>query len=202
MNNFIEKIESSFRESKLPSWILRLDGFSGRLYREFINNLVESVEDARYLEIGCWKGSTSCSAIYGNTVQACLVDNWSEFGGPRDEFLSNIESVHCSTVDIKESDFRDLDYTSLGKYNIYFFDGPHTEQDQYDGLFLAQDALDEEYIFICDDWNWEQVRQGTERAILELGLEVLYKKEIQGIGGGGADSEWHNGYLISVLKKK
>ena len=39
-----------------------------------------SFDDARYSEVGVWKGSTLCSAIYGNKVRALAADNWSGFG--------------------------------------------------------------------------------------------------------------------------
>jgi hypothetical protein len=56
-----------------------------------------------------------------------------------------------------EKDFRQVDYSSIGKYNVYFFDGPHEEQDQYDAV-IAQPALDLTYILIVDDYNYSKVR--------------------------------------------
>jgi hypothetical protein len=42
-----------------------------------------------------------------------------------------------------EDDFRKINYTDIGKFNVYLFDGPHDEEDQYDGIALAQPALDD-----------------------------------------------------------
>ncbi len=102
-------------ESKLPDWILTLNGMSGKRYRRFINNLVESVDDARYLEVGSWKGSTATSAVYGNKVKSVCIDNWSQFGDVRNAFYENIQ--RCTTddtiVDLYESDFREVDYNSV-----------------------------------------------------------------------------------------
>jgi hypothetical protein len=39
-------------DSKLPRSIREIDGMWGQNYRSFINNLVESYADPRYLEIG------------------------------------------------------------------------------------------------------------------------------------------------------
>ena len=61
---------------------------SGLKTRHFYNNLL-NFDDARYLEIGSWKGSSVCSAMYNNNAMIICVDNWSEFGGPKDEFLVN-----------------------------------------------------------------------------------------------------------------
>jgi hypothetical protein len=163
--------------SKLPNWILEMDGMSGRKYRHFINILLDSLEDPRYLEIGCWKGSTSCSAIFGNEVKSYCIDNWSEFGGPKNIFCENVQKCvdECDDIEIifEEADFRKINYTEIGKYNVYLFDGPHEEKDQYDGLLVAQPSLDDEFIFICDDWNWEKVRNGTMSAIEKLNLKQL-----------------------------
>ena len=199
--------------SKLPNWILEMDGMSGVKYRHFINNLINSLEDPRYLEIGCWKGSTLCSAIFGNKVKSYCIDNWSQFDGPKDIFYKNIQKCTDECADIKiifkEADFRKINYTEIEKYNIYFFDGPHEEQDQYDALMFVQPALDDEFIFICDDWNWEKVKNGTMNAIKKLNLEVLFSIDIKTTDDGShppennarQNSDWHNGYYISVLKK-
>ena len=87
-------------------------------------------------------GSTATAALSGNTVKALCIDNWSEFGGPKAAFFANIEAVRSAAVDFRfiESDFRCVDYTSLGHFNIYMFDGPHEEKDQYDGVMIARPA--------------------------------------------------------------
>ena len=197
------------REGKLGPPLLAMPGASGQLYRYFINNLVQYLPDARYLEVGSWTGSTMCAAIFGNTLRAFAIDDWSEFGGPSGLFLQHVGQ--CMSKDIQFSmlsqDFRRVNYSAIGKFNVYLFDGPHEEQDQHDGLFLAQEALDDEFVFIVDDWNWDRVRAGTKRAISSIKLEVLHGYEIlTSLDGkpppvGMEQSEWHNGYLLSVLRK-
>jgi len=200
-------------EFKIPNAIRYMDGMSGRKYRALINNLVELTDDARYLEVGSYAGSTACSAIYGNRCAATCIDNWSEFGGPKDLFFRNV--TPCLTENIKfnfiEKDFRDVDYANIGKFNIYMFDGPHGEQDQCDGVTMAQDALDDIYTLIVDDWNNQQVRHGTHRALETLeqaGQKVIARLDIfSNINNGYPDminqfSDWHNGYVFIVMSKK
>jgi len=196
-------------ESKLPEWIRVLPGMSGRKYRYLINNLVEEVADARYLEVGSWAGSTACSAISGNAVRAVCIDNWSEFGGPRQEFEKNIQQVLSTGVRFHfvEADFRAVDFASLGRFNIYMFDGPHEEKDQFDGIAKALECLDDEFVLIVDDYNRAPVAAGTKRAIEALRLEVVASIEIR-TSQTGADpqiafqfSDWHNGYFIAVCRK-
>lgn len=76
-------------DHKLSSDLLEAEGMSGRKYRYFINNLIGLMENPRYLEVGSWKGSTACAAMYLNKCKVTCIDNWSEFNGPhleRDQF--------------------------------------------------------------------------------------------------------------------
>ncbi|MFZ0284418.1 MAG: class I SAM-dependent methyltransferase [Terriglobales bacterium] len=188
---------------------LEMDGMSGRKYRLLINNLIASLPDARYLEIGTWAGSTLCSAINGNSVRATAIDNWSEFGGPKEQFLKNLErfTTPSSEVSFLERDFRAVDYTRLGKFNVYMFDGPHTAADQFDGIRLVLPALEDNFILIVDDWNHPPARQGTLKALHELNLSVLHSFEIRTTLDGSHTprarqaSDWHNGYFIAVMAK-
>lgn len=215
-DNYAKLIKNAYEKaltekSNLPNWILTLNGMSGKRYRHFVNNLIATVPNARYLEIGSWKGSTALSAIYGNKVSSVCIDNWSQFGNVREEFCNN--AVRCTNDDtqleLHEGDFRNVNYSDIGKHNVYFFDGPHEEQDQYDGLALALPALDDEFILIIDDWNDPRPRNGTMRAIAEFEIEVKYSIQIRTVNGVDAvypdphmeNSLWHNGYYFAVCKK-
>lgn len=201
--------KTSNGQHKLSNTILELSGMSGRKYRAFINNIIENIPDARYLEIGSWAGSTACSAMWKNSCTITCIDNWSEFGGPRDIFNSNIQTVLTPCIDFKfiESDFRQVDFNNIGKYNLYLYDGPHTGQDQYDGIRLALPALDNEFILIIDDWNWYQVQHGTKKALTELGLNIMLSLEITTTTDGShgypecEHSDWHNGYFLAVVSQ-
>jgi hypothetical protein len=213
-NGFSAKIKAALTraivgEGKLSLDALSIDGMSGRKYRIFINNLVESIEDARYLEIGVWQGSTLCSAIYGNNVRALAIDNWTEFAGPFDKFFINLARYkgRDAKVSFLETDFRTVEFDSIGKFNVYLFDGPHDAKDQRDGVILAQPALDDQFIMIVDDWNWEAVREGTFLGIREADLQLNHVVEIRTSLDGtqpelrGASSDWHNGYFIASCSK-
>jgi hypothetical protein len=202
-------IESSVQIQNLPAHITLIDGMSGAIYREFINTLVHSMSDARYLEIGSWAGSTACAAIYNNNITLTCIDNWSEFGGPKEVFFTNINKISNKHTQFSfiESDFREVDYASIGLYNIYLFDGPHKYEDQKDGVYLASPALEDNYILIVDDYNWEEVRKGTQDGIANLGYTILDSIEIRTTEDGshpilsGKHSNWHNGYYIAVISK-
>ena len=203
-------------ESKLPEEILQLLGMSGRLYRRLVNNLIGQIPDPRYLEVGSWAGSTASSATYGNALSITCIDNWSEFvnvlgvGAPYDAFKRAMALASSENTDLRviESDFRAVDYSSIGKFNVYLFDGPHQYQDQYDGLEMAQPALEGRYIQIVDDWNWPQVRAGTFDALGKSG-DIICSIEVRTTQDDthpsravNEKSEWHNGYFFAVMQKR
>jgi len=199
--------------------IYGIDGMSGKKYRYFINQLIGSLESARYLEVGSWMGSTLCSAIHGNRVSAVAIDNWSEFGGPKDKFMQNLNTFITpeAAVTFVEGDFRQVDYSKFAqqRFNVYLFDGPHEAIDQYQGLTLPLPSLDDQFVFIVDDWNWGRVREGTMAAITKAGMGVLYAAAIRTTPDDTSpphllpvkdwrivrDFDWHNGYFIAVLAK-
>jgi hypothetical protein len=96
VEELIEHIEMSFDKaiegvSKVTPQLLEMDGMTGNKTRHFYNNLA-SLPGTRYLEIGTWKGSSVCSAMCGNKATVLCIDNWSQFGGPKEEFLRNFET--------------------------------------------------------------------------------------------------------------
>jgi hypothetical protein len=192
--------------SHLPAEIRDMDGMSGQRYRSCINTLVTTTDNARYLEIGSWKGSTVCSALHGNSATAVCIDNWSEFGGPRDEFSRNVKDVR-GRLRVIDRDFRSVDYGDIGTFNIYLFDGPHTDLDQYDGVVIPQPALAPRFTLIVDDWNWRDVRIGTLRGLydarcgIEAAIEVRTTLDGSTPAITGKHSEWHNGHLFAVVKR-
>ena len=92
--------------------------------RHLINNLC-SLNGTRYLEIGSYKGSTLIAAAKGNEnalARLSAVDDFSQFGGPREEFWDNVEANiaaelrHSSRfLFIEEDAFSDLAVKELGR---------------------------------------------------------------------------------------
>jgi precorrin-6B methylase 2 len=197
-------------DPKLSNDILTMHGMSGHRYRRLINKLVELTPDARYLEIGSWKGSTACSAMYGNTCKVLCIENWDIFfEAPKAEFFQNVVKFKNDNVSFQqlESEYAKVDYSQIGKFNIYLFDGPHAEHDQYAGITITQEALDDEYILIVDDWNWPEVRNGTLNALKEIDNKIISSIVVRSTQNdkhpqpANEQSEWHNGYFIALIEK-
>jgi hypothetical protein len=197
-------------EGKLPLELRVAPGLSGQKYRLFINTFVELTKDPRYVEIGVGHGSTFYSAVYGNRVTALGIDNWAEFDGIGNKELQELCRSRApeSQVVLVERDFRNVDFSTVGRYNIYFYDGPHGPEDQFKGVVLIQPALDDQFVMIIDDWNWSWVRSGALQGIQEAGLSIDYFAEIRTSTDdtqptwNGAQSDWHNGYFIAVCSKR
>ncbi len=195
--------------SQFDPAVLEVPGMSGRCYRMFINNLIRRLHEPHYLEVGSWAGSTLCSAINGNAVHATAIDNWSEFGGPREAFQANLSrfATPGAFVRFYQCDFRRVDFTAIAPCDVYLFDGPHEIQDQYDGIALALPALRSRFVLIVDDWNWQKVRDGTWQAVRALDLKPRYSIEVRTTSDDShppvafQHSDWHNGYFIGVLEK-
>ena len=207
-----EHVENAFEnaekgKSMVRDEILFMDGMSGKKTRHFYNNLLD-MEDARYLEIGTWKGSSVCSAMCGNKAKVVCIDNWSEFGGPKDEFLTNFNRYKGENdARFIEQDCYTVDISQLPKFNIYMFDGNHTKDSHYKALVHYFNCLDDIFVFIVDDWNWKDVRDGTHESLKELKLEILYEKEIRLTNDDShtpldiARESWHNGIYVAILQK-
>jgi hypothetical protein len=212
METYKTHIETSFQNaenniSKITNDIINMEGMSGTKTRHFYNNLL-NIEDARYLEIGTWKGSTVCSAMYKNKAKVVCIDNWSEFGGPKNEFLINFKKFKGENDAIFiENDCYKVDILTLPKFNIYMYDGNHTDESHYNALLHYYNCLDDVFIFIVDDWNWIDVRNGTINSIKKLNLKILYEKEIRLTWDNSVTPEpelsknWWNGIYVAILQK-
>ncbi len=199
---FFENAENGI--SKIDNEIKGMEGMTGIKTRHFYNNLL-TIEDSRYLEIGTWKGSSVCSAMCGNSSKILCVDNWSEFGGPKEEFLNNFEKYKGrNQATYIEVDCFSIDVNSIGKYNIYMYDGNHTYESHYKSLTYFIDSMEDEFILIVDDWNWEQVRSATNNSITDLNLTTLWSKEIKLNENNETTHDrdgWWNGIAVFLLKK-
>jgi hypothetical protein len=190
--------------SKITTDIIKLDGMTGTKTRHFYNNML-TLEDTRYLEIGTWKGSSVCSAMCGNKAKVVCIDNWSEFGGPKSEFLDNFNRWKGENdAMFIEGDCFKVDISDLPKFNIYMYDGNHDCGNHYNALKYYYDHLDDTFIFIVDDWNVRHIREGTIKAIRDLNLSVLDSTHIRTNQNDIQTSEWSgwwDGMYVAILQK-
>jgi hypothetical protein len=192
-------------QSNLNNEILKIDGMSSSKVRHFLNNLC-SMPQTNYLEIGCWKGSTFIASMFGNnpTISSGIaIDNWSEYGGPKVNFLDNCAKfLSANNYTFHENDCFAIDVKSICKYpvNVYFYDGAHTELDQELAFTYYDAVFDDLFVAVVDDWNHLPVPLGTRNAFKKLEYQILFETVLPARWNGDSEN-WWNGLYIAVVRK-
>jgi hypothetical protein len=194
--------------SPLRGEILDIEGMSGLMTRFFYNHIC-SMDDTRYLEIGTYKGSTFCSAMYNNPHGIYVaIDDFSEFDKPREEFLKNVETFRCGNVTFYDKDCFDIDISVFSqKFNIFVYDGDHSYYSHYNILNYYKDILDDCFIYIVDDYNNERIRNATQESIKDYNFKIIYEYEKLTSDNGEHPTDvnilqtFWNGMYVAVLSK-
>ncbi len=208
----IEQIENAIsnalkRKSKLKNEALMVPALSSLNIRHLMNNL--GAISTNYLEHGVHKGGLFCSTIYKNEnlYYVCAGDSWESDSNSedkaREQFVNNAydHKPKDTILEILEGDtFSQSPNEIMKPIDLYLFDADHSEDSQCRALTHFLPAMADEFIFCVDDYDWDDVRNGTERGIKESGVEVLFEKIFK---GNDHDNEgWWNGYAVFLLKKK
>jgi hypothetical protein len=179
---------------------LSMRGMSSSKVRRLLNKAV-SFRGAKYLEIGVWHGSTFYSALCNNNPEyAIAIDDFSQFSGNFDIFSSNMSDIKTNYSFFNCDCFKFDKSLLKNSFNIYFYDGGHTKQDQEQALTYYYECMDETFMYICDDFNWVEVQEGTESGIKKCNLKVIDSRTILTNKNGCLDGFW-NGIYIGILQK-
>lgn len=197
------------RISKLTPDALMVPALSSLNIRHLMNNL--GAICTNYLEVGVHKGGLFCSTLFKNEniKFAYAIDNWASDENVLEtafkEFHKNQKEAKCKntiTVISRADAFADKVgwVTPMLPIDLYLYDAGHSEEDQYMALAHYIPFMADEFIFCVDDYDWDDVRNGTERGIKETGVEVLFSNVWK---GNDHDNEgaW-NGFAVFLLKKK
>lgn len=187
--------------SKLSPEVLAIDGMSSNKIRHLLNNICHYANKANYLEIGSWKGSTLISASYLNQGNFIGIDNFQYFGSPKEEFYANkkLFEKECS-IQFYENNCWEIDQSLLPQIDIYFYDGKHDAESQYNAFVKFNNILNKEFVAIVDDWNVPAVQEGTNRAFKDLGYKVIYEWGSLTQFNGDRENFW-NGIYVGVIQK-
>ena len=190
-------------------------GLSSPRVRHLLNNLC-SHEDAVYLEMGTYMGSTFFAAMMGNPIPCFGVDDfsdpdckpmsshvyWTECGNPLEEFKVNFEKyendnttfIGTSIVDLKEEDFEGK------KPNVVFYDADHDYVQQLNNLNHITPFLADKFILVIDDANFDGVIDSAIQYIKENNFDVWFERKILS-GIPENPNHWWNGLYVMVLEK-
>jgi hypothetical protein len=200
----IEQIQRAIRKAKthrtkLTTKQLSLQGMSSDKVRIFLNELITS--NSRYLEVGVFKGSTFIAATYGNEPEcAVAIDNFSQFNGNHQAFLDNCHDNGVTNFSLIEGNSFKLKKPPITDCNIYFYDGSHEEESQRLALTKFIGYMADQFVFIVDDWNSNQVKRGTRKGIADCDLHVLKEWELPARHNGDKE-QWWNGLYVGLLMK-
>jgi len=201
----IEFVEESIQKayqgiSQLDSSVYEIIGASSRKVRDLLNNLCSN-SNTRFLEIGCWKGSTLISALYKNQSSVDLAVAI-DIAPDRDFALNTTKFLPPNFFQFYSADCFAIDPLQIipTPINVYFYDGEHYFMDQELAFTYYNSVLDNLFIAIIDDWNWENVKNGTYSAFDKLNYTILYENELPARFNGDVE-QWWNGIYIAVIRK-
>jgi predicted O-methyltransferase YrrM len=123
--------------------------------------------DEVYVEIGCWRGLSLAGAAFNSTGRIYACDDFSQFQGDAAKLAETIERYTLPG----QVQFYDGDFLSFlgsapwqpARIGVYFYDGGHTFEQQYQALEHVLPWLADEALVIIDDTNARQVRAANRQ---------------------------------------
>lgn len=176
--------------------------------RALLNNLGGLA--THFLEIGSHKSGSCCSTIFNNDniKSITAIDSWASDETNEDkaypQFIENTKKFKPQSAELNVivGDCWEVSLDLIqNKIDLYGYDAGHSETDQYRALEYYLPVLADTFIYCCDDYGWPEVKAGTQKAIKDLGLEVLFEQELITDHEYDNDS-WWDGYYCALLKKK
>jgi len=203
--------------SKLNQDILDIHGITSNKVKCFLNNIC-NIDNATYLEIGVFRGSTFCSAIHNNNIRSIAIDNFmspnltpkgvsQKIGNlykhnidilPQEEFIGNVKKYgDVEKISVYKTDYQTFDFKTLPNVDIIFYDGETKFHDQYVALTNMLPIFSKETIIIMDDWNWDS--GAFSKFVNDNNLYISHYKEI--FTSGEDPNDFWNGLGIFLIEK-
>ena len=120
-------------------------------------------EGQAFVNVGVWNGFTFLAGLVNNPGKTCIgIDNFSQFYGPREEFLERFERHATPSHAFHDMDYREY-FETLHRepIGVYVYDGEHSYENQLRGLEAAEPFFADGCLVLVDDTNWEEPRRGT-----------------------------------------
>lgn len=195
-------------QSYLDPEILKINGFATATQRHLFSNLCH-IEGLTYLEIGTFCGATFVAAFNNNPIHAIGVDDFTqpfEQTGVREQLEENLNLWKSSASMVTFIDHDCWQSPLLGlkhkAIDIFYYDGEHSFESQSKALPVFFHLLADRFIFIVDDFQWDDVARGTKLGFEALAGHVTIEKEWHLNGERMHDDPiWWNGVAIYLCSK-
>lgn len=200
-------------QSKLSLEAINVPFLGSLKIRALLNNL--GALAAHFMEIGAHKSGSCCSTIFknDNIKTITVIDSWESDDTSEDkaypQFLANTQQFkpEDSELNVIVGDCWEVDLSLIkDKIDLYSYDAGHSKDDQKNALLYYKDVLSDEFIYCCDDWTYQEVKEGTLEGIKDGGYEILFQQELLNPEGFPEDAHlndhWWRGYAVFLLKKK
>lgn len=152
--------ESSEMQERLSD-ICKIPRMSTYAIATMINKGVsEMPNEHSFVNVGVWNGFTFLAGMMKNAGKTCIgVDNFSEFGGPREQFLGRFRHYKSASHHFYDMDYREyFAKVHKGSIGFYIYDGEHSYENQLDGLKVAEPFFADGCIVLVDDTNLKAPR--------------------------------------------
>ena len=127
-----------------------------------LNRAVASMPQGQaFVNAGTWHGYTLLAAMAGNPDAICVgIDDFSEFGGPREEFGARFEAARSERHSFYDMDYRDyLAEIHDGPIGVYLYDGADSYEAEFEALVAAEPFFADGCLVMADDTNRSHRRQ-------------------------------------------
>jgi hypothetical protein len=113
-----------------------------------------------FVNVGVWNGFTLLAGMMRNADKICVgVDNFSEFGGPREKFMGRFNHFRSHNHFFYDMDYREyFAKVHKGPIGFYIYDGEHSYENQLEGLRAAEPFFADGCIVLVDDTNLKAPR--------------------------------------------
>ena len=197
LNTILPREEVSGRVSMRLQPLLRMPRMSTFAIAAIINRCVQDMADGTaFVNVGVWHGFTFLSGCVGNAQKRCIgIDNFSEFGGPRAQFLDRFKQLSGPFHEFHETDYRN--YFKSGQVpeiGFYIYDGDHSRQNQCDGLLVAEPHFADGAVILVDDFNFNDVVAGTNDFLAKA--KHKYRPIFSSTTADNMHPTWWNGVAI------
>jgi hypothetical protein len=182
---FVENLDPDKINPKFQEYLTKVRPMTGAGVVQLLNGCVKLIdEDKCYLEVGTHRGSTLLGAAMDNITMCYGVDNFlghnssievKPFKNVEEGLQDAISRLSAGNVAYFKSDYKEFlkDREEVGgkKVEVYFYDGDHKAENQYEGLELALPLLAKESLIIIDDTGYQ------DKEAAWYGIEKLLKEE-------------------------